>query len=118
MEDATMCSSTNDKLGAVVKDDTKFHVNPTGHGANSGVAPNTYDLLNDPREENPQLINQLHKRMGFEKMLNRHRDQIKKFPHREQGHGPALTGIENARPETLAVAAKYEAREQEVRMDE
>jgi arylsulfatase len=109
---------TNDKLGAIVKDDTKFHVNPTGHGASSGVAPNTFDLLNDPREESPMLIQQLHKRLGFDRMMNRHLNQIKKFPHAPQAHGPALTGIENARPETLEVAKLYEPREEDVRMDE
>ncbi len=60
-----------------------------------------YDLYTDPREEHGEMIEQFHVKSMFNRQRQRHEFWMKKFPNREDAtRGPALTGIENVRPET------------------
>jgi len=60
-----------------------------------------YDLYTDPREEHGEMIEQFHVKSMFNRQRQRHEFWIEKFPNREDAtRGPALTGIENERPET------------------
>jgi arylsulfatase len=95
---------TNDQLGAIVKNTDKLHMRSSAPGADSGVAAASFDLLNDPREESPMLINMLPKSEGFRRMHRRHLAHAQAFPHSLKARGAALTGIENARPQTVALS--------------
>lgn len=60
-----------------------------------------YDLYTDPREQHGEMIEQFHVKSMFNRQRQRHEFWIEKFPNREDAtRGPALTGIENERPET------------------
>ena len=63
-----------------------------------------YDLYNDHREHNPIVVGGFHMKEPFKRMRARHELWKKKYPDREAPHGPAYTGISNARPETLALS--------------
>lgn len=61
-----------------------------------------FDLFTDPREKNPEMIEMFHLKSMFNRQRQRHELWIKKYPNREgPTYGPALTGIENVRPETV-----------------
>jgi len=61
-----------------------------------------YDLFTDPREENPEMIEMFHLKSMFNRQRQRHQLWIEKYPNRPDATpGPALTGIENVRPETV-----------------
>ena len=63
-----------------------------------------YDLYTDPREQHGEMIEQFHIKSMFNQQRRRHEHWIKKYPNRPDAtHGPALTGIENVRPETELV---------------
>ncbi len=63
-----------------------------------------YDLYSDPREQNGEMIEQFHVKSMFNRQRQRHELWIKKYPNRPNATpGPALTGIENVRPETKKV---------------
>jgi arylsulfatase len=63
-----------------------------------------YDLYTDPRENNPEMITQFHVKSMFNRQRQRHELWMKKYPNREDAtRGPALTGIENERPETKRI---------------
>jgi arylsulfatase A-like enzyme len=60
-----------------------------------------YDLYTDPREKTGEMIEQFHVKSMFNRQRARHEVWIKKYPNRPDATpGPALTGIENVRPET------------------
>ena len=60
-----------------------------------------YDLYTDPREKNPEMIEQFHVKSMFNRQRQRHEFWMKKYPNREDAtRGAALTGISNVRPET------------------
>ena len=60
-----------------------------------------YDLYTDPREAHGEMIEQFHVKSMFNRQRARHEVWIKKYPNRPDATpGPALTGIENVRPET------------------
>ena len=60
-----------------------------------------YDLYTDPREQHGEMIEQFHVKSMFNRQRQRHELRIKKYPNRPDATpGPALTGIENVRPET------------------
>lgn len=60
-----------------------------------------YDLYTDPREHHGEMIEQFHIKSMFNRQRQRHEVWMKKYPNREDAtRGPALTGIENVRPET------------------
>jgi arylsulfatase len=63
-----------------------------------------YDLYTDPREEDGEMIEQFHVKSMFNRQLQRHELWIKKYPNRPDATpGPALTGLENVRPETVNI---------------
>ena len=70
-----------------------------------------FDLLNDTRERNPVMVPLLHTNASFYRMKTRHDLMKKKYPDKKQAHGPAYTGLSNARPETKALAQKPKALE-------
>ncbi len=61
-----------------------------------------YDLYTDPREAHGEMIEQFHIKSMFNRQRQRHLVWMEKYENRPDAtRGPALTGIENARPETL-----------------
>jgi len=63
-----------------------------------------YDLYTDPREKHGEMIEQFHVKSMFNRQRQRHELWMKKYPNREDAtRGPALTGIENVRPETVQI---------------
>jgi len=61
-----------------------------------------YDLYTDPRERTGEMIQQFHVKSMFNRQRQRHEYWMVKYPNRPDAtRGPALTGIENARPETI-----------------
>jgi hypothetical protein len=62
-----------------------------------------YDLLTDPREHNPMLVPLIHTQGQFHRMLACHELMKKKYPDVANATGIPLTGIENARPETIRI---------------
>ncbi len=91
-------------IGATVKDDIKKHWISPDPTAASGIGAAYYDLLNDTREKSPILVNLLHYNEAFNRMLARHMLWKERYPDSDRAHGPAFTGIENARPETVALS--------------
>ena len=91
-------------LGATVKRHYKQHWVSSDPGAASGIGASYYDLLNDPREQTPLLVNMMHYKEPFMRMRSRHELWQKKYPHQKASYGVAYTGISNARPETRANA--------------
>jgi arylsulfatase len=63
-----------------------------------------FDLYQDPREENPQLVPLIHTQGQFNRMLARHELFKKKYPDMPNAKGIPYTGLSNARPETKAIA--------------
>ena len=60
-----------------------------------------YDLYTDPREAHGEMIEMFHVKSMFNKQRQRHELWMEKYPNRPDAtRGPALTGIENERPET------------------
>ena len=70
--------------------------------ATPGLALNEfYDLYSDPREKSGEMIEQFHTKSMFNRQRQRHEMWIEKYPNRPDAtYGPAMTGIENERPET------------------
>ena len=75
--------------------------------ATPGLSKNEfYDLYTDPRERTGEMIQQFHVKSMFNRQRQRHEYWMKKYPNRPDAtRGPALTGIENARPETISLNA-------------
>ena len=73
--------------------------------ATPGLSKNEfYDLYTDPRERTGEMIEQFHVKSMFNRQRQRHEHWIKKYPNRPDATpGPALTGIENVRPETKKI---------------
>jgi arylsulfatase len=95
---------TGDILGATVKNHYKRHWISSDPTASSGIGAAYYELYNDPRESTPMLVNLTHFKEPFNRMRLRHELWIEKYPHRKAAHGPAYTGLSNARPETVALS--------------
>ena len=91
-------------LGASVKGQVKKHWISSDPTAASGIGAAYYDLLNDTREKNPMLVNMLHYNEAFNRMLARHELWKERYPNATRAHGPAFTGLTNARPETVALS--------------
>lgn len=70
--------------------------------ATPGLSKNEfYDLYTDPRERTGEMIQQFHVKSMFNRQRQRHEMWIDKYPNRPDATpGPALTGIDNVRPET------------------
>ncbi len=73
--------------------------------ATPGLSKNEfYDLYTDPRERTGEMIEAFHVKSMFNRQRQRHEMWIKKYPNRPDAtRGPALTGIENVRPETVKI---------------
>ncbi len=71
------------------------------------VTDSYYDLQNDTREDNPVMVPMLHFNASFVRMKDRHEKLLEKYPMKNQAHGPAFTGISNARPETKNLEKLY-----------
>jgi arylsulfatase len=94
------------ELGATVKGRYKRHWIGAGEVAASGMPEAYYDLYQDPREENPQLVPLIHTQGQFNRMVARHELFKKKYPDVPNAHGIPYTGLSNARPETKAIAER------------
>jgi len=89
-------------LKPVVKQQYKFHVPEPG--SNPIFTP-IFDLYKNPREDRPQDSIQYAVAFGanFGLMIQRHLAMKKRCPNRKPGHGAPYSGIENLRPETIAL---------------
>ena len=63
-----------------------------------------YDLYNDPREVQPMMLPMFPTLGMFNSMKARHNIWKEKYPDAPQSHGFPFTGVENARPETIAAS--------------
>jgi arylsulfatase len=91
-------------LAATVKDHYKIHWTSAHPGqAKSGLTA-VYDLYNDHREVNPIVVGGFHMKEPFKRMRVRHELWKQKYPDRKAPHGPAYTGVSNARPATIALS--------------
>ena len=95
-------------LAATVKGRYKKHWIGVGEGANSGISAAYFDLFQDPKEKNPQLIPLIHFQGQFNAMRERHNMMKKVYPDQENGHGVPYAGLTNARPETLEIGKRLE----------
>ena len=50
------------------------------------------------------LVNMLHLNEAYSRMRARHELWKQRYPDSDRAHGPAFTGIANARPETIALS--------------
>jgi len=73
------------------------------------VTDSYYDLQNDIREKEPLMVPLLHFNASFVRMKERHEELKEKYPDKDQAHGPAFTGISNARPETKELEILYDS---------
>jgi arylsulfatase len=73
--------------------------------ATPGLSKNEfYDLYTDPRERTGEMIEMFHVKSMFNHQRQRHELWMKKYPNRpDPTYGPAMTGIENERPETRKI---------------
>jgi arylsulfatase len=73
--------------------------------ATPGLSKNEfYDLYTDPRERTGEMIEMFHVKSMFNHQRQRHELWMKKYPNRpDPTWGPAMTGIENERPETRKI---------------
>jgi arylsulfatase len=76
------------------------------------VTTSFYDLQNDIREKEPVMVPLLHFNASFVRMKERHEALKEKYPDKDQAHGPAFTGISNARPETINLEKIYQQYEE------
>jgi len=91
-------------LAATVKGDYKRHWVSSDPGASSGLAAAFYNVRHDTREKNPMMTTVFHMQEAFARMYERHMFWKEAYPDTPTVHGPAYTGIANARPETKAIS--------------
>jgi len=94
----------NDLLRSVVKQEFKLHLPAPGQ---PGAAAPMFNLLRDPREENPQIGIALWAGASFQDMVMRHMMTIAKYPHNKLGKGRPYEGIENLRPENKEIVENF-----------
>ena len=94
----------NDLLCSVVKQEFKLHLPVPGQ---PGAAAPMFNLLRDPREENPQIGIALWAGASFQDMVVRHMMTIAKYPHNKLGKGRPYEGIENLRPESKEIVENF-----------
>ena len=104
-----------DELGATVKGRYKRHW--ITEEAETGTAAAFYDLITDPRESAPKLIPLIWTSGQFDRMLIRHMLWKEKYPDKDKARAVPFTGIENARPETLAIGDTLEQLRKELPFD-
>jgi len=105
------------ELGATVKGRYKRHWIGAGEVAASGMPEAYFDLYQDPREENPQLVPLIHTQGQFNRMVARHELFKKKYPDMPNAHGIPYTSLSNARPETRAIAERVKRHVQNMPFD-
>lgn len=91
-------------LAASVKGNWKRHWISGDPTEGSGIGAAYYFLLHDTREKFPMLVNALPQNEAFARMRKRHELWKQKYPDSTRAHGPAFTGLSNARPETKALS--------------
>jgi arylsulfatase A-like enzyme len=100
-------------LRSIVKQQFKFHL--PAPGSNPIAAP-IFDLYKDSREERIDTAKTISLGVGFGGpfvgMLKRHLGWKQKYPDREQGHDIPYGGIENLRPETMAIVEGFKLQKQ------
>jgi len=96
------------ELGATVKGRYKRHWIGAGDVAASGMPEAYYDLYQDPRESNPQLVPLIHTQGQFNHMRARHELFKKKYPDMPNAKGIPYTGLSNARPETKRIGERVQ----------
>jgi len=106
------------ELAASVKGRYKRHWIGAGDVAASGMPEAYYDLYQDPREMNPQLVPMIHTQGQFNKMYARHMLMKRKYPDKHNARGVPYTGLSNARPETIAIGKKMREFLDQVPFDE
>ena len=96
------------ELKSVVKNKYKMHLAPAG--ANPITSADFYDLYRDPRESRPIDSIKIGPWAGgqFGGMIERHLALKRLFPDRPPTHGLPYEGIENLRPETIALVEVFE----------
>ncbi|MFV1958001.1 MAG: sulfatase-like hydrolase/transferase [Planctomycetota bacterium] len=93
------------RLGATVKGNYKRHwISSDPGGEASGIPAAFYFLPADPRETTPLMVNLIHLKSPFNRMLLRHELWKKRYPDARERHGIPWTGIENATPGIRALA--------------
>ena len=103
------------ELGASVKGRYKRHW--ITEEAETGTAAAFFDIITDTRESNPILIPLIWTSGQFDRMLIRHLLWKEKYPDKEKARAVAFTGIDNARPETLAIGNTLEQMRVELPFD-
>jgi arylsulfatase len=103
------------ELGATVKGRYKRHW--ITEEAETGTAAAFFDIITDTRESNPILIPLIWTSGQFDRMLIRHLLWKEKYPDKEKARAVAFTGIDNARPETLAIGNTLEQLRKELPFD-
>lgn len=93
-------------MRSVVKQEFKMHVPAPGV---PGAAAPVFNVLRDPREENPQIGNALWSGASFQDMIKRHLLTIKKYPHLPLGKGKPYEGIDNLRPESIQTREVFDS---------
>jgi arylsulfatase A-like enzyme len=95
-------------LKSVIKNKYKMHLAPAG--ANPITSAQLYDLYRDPRESRPIDSIKVSPWAGgqFAGMVERHMALKQKYPDRAPTHGKPYEGIENLRPETIALVEVFE----------
>lgn len=93
-------------LRSIVKQEFKMHMPAPGV---PGAAAPVFNILRDPREENPQIGNALWSGASFQDMAKRHALTIEKHPHLPLGKGKPYEGIENLRPESIETREVFDS---------
>ena len=96
----------SETLRSIVKQEFKMHLPAPGV---PGAAAPVFNLLRDPREENPHIGLSLWSGAAFQDMLKRHQMTIAKYPHIGLDKGAPYGGIDNLRPETIEVVERFES---------
>jgi arylsulfatase len=91
-------------LRSVVKQEFKLHMPAPGV---PGAAAPMFNLLRDPREENPHVSIALWAGASFQDMVKRHFLTIAKYPHKTLDKGRPYEGIENLRPESKEIVETF-----------
>jgi arylsulfatase len=91
-------------LAAVVKQKYKMQMPAPGI---PGAAAPIYDLMRDPREENPLITLALWSGASFQDMVKRHKIMMKKYPNLPIGTDKPYGGIDNLRPETIETVENF-----------
>ncbi len=106
----------SNQLAAIIKEQYKLHMPPPGTNL---VGANFYDLFRDPREESPVSTP-----VGawaaspFERIVKRHLAWKQRYPDKPAATGLPYSGIENLRPETLAMREEWLAWVQQIQPPE